>query len=147
MLTPDSPGIPYASSNSTWWYTQRLQSAAAFMLPHCCVQADVAQYMQDIAGKLQPCIAQRANHLVAIISYDLAQQLKPPMTAAFNFIICDESHSLKSPTAKRTLYITPLVRKAKRAILISGTPMKSIPIELHTQVCPCMLHANAASDL
>lgn len=53
---------------------------------------------------------------------------------SFGTVICDESHALKTHSAKRTQFIWPLVQKAKRAILITGTPALSRPIELFPQV-------------
>ena len=53
---------------------------------------------------------------------------------SFGIVICDESHALKTHSAKRTQFIWPLVQKAKHAILITGTPALSRPIELFPQV-------------
>ena len=93
--------------------------------------------MQDIKTKLEPLFpyAAAAKRLIAIISYDLVAKLPPTIAAAFQMIICDESHSLKGPNTDRTRCIAPLVKRARRAVLLSGTPLKSHPIELHTQVC------------
>ena len=55
---------------------------------------------------------------------------------SFGVIICDESHALKSHSAKRTQFMWPLVQQASRAILITGTPALSRPIELFPQVSP-----------
>jgi len=46
---------------------------------------------------------------------------------------------IKSIKAKRTQAISPILEKARRALLLSGTPAMSRPIELYTQVhaiCP-----------
>lgn len=55
-----------------------------------------------------------------------------------NCIIVDESHSVKSLGSQRTRAVTDFVQQAKRAILISGTPTLSRPIEIFPQVD--MLH-------
>jgi SWI/SNF-related matrix-associated actin-dependent regulator 1 of chromatin subfamily A len=52
----------------------------------------------------------------------------------FNCIIADESHYLKSQKAKRTKVILPMLKKSNRAILLSGTPALSRPIELFSQL-------------
>lgn len=49
-------------------------------------------------------------------------------------ILCDESHYLKSGDANRTKLVLPLLKSAKRRILLSGTPALSRPAELHTQL-------------
>ncbi|KAK9808009.1 hypothetical protein WJX73_003435 [Symbiochloris irregularis] len=91
---------------------------------------------KEITTKLQPLFPHTAasKKLIAIISYDLVAKLPSTIAAAFQMIICDESHLLKSPTTERTRCIAPLVKKARRAVLLSGTPLKSQPIELHTQL-------------
>ena len=49
-------------------------------------------------------------------------------------MVQDESHFLKSAKAKRTQAMLPLLQAAARAILLSGTPALSRPMELFTQV-------------
>lgn len=46
----------------------------------------------------------------------------------------DESHYLKNSKAKRTAAALPLLQGAARAILLSGTPALSRPVELFTQI-------------
>ena len=51
----------------------------------------------------------------------------------------DESHYLKSKTTKRVKHISPILKKAKRVLLLSGTPVTNKPVELFTQlaiICP-----------
>ena len=68
---------------------------------------------------------------VTIISYDLFAKLVHDLrAAAFKVVIADESHYLKNGQAKRTMAIVPVVREAKRAILLTGTPALARPIEL-----------------
>jgi hypothetical protein len=52
----------------------------------------------------------------------------------FNVIICDECHKLKSSTTERAKVVLPMLQRAKRVILLSGTPMLNRPEELYTQV-------------
>ncbi|XP_074607490.1 uncharacterized protein LOC141860323 isoform X2 [Acropora palmata] len=57
----------------------------------------------------------------------------------FNIVILDESHYLKERKATRTKRLHQLCKKAKHAILLSGTPSLARPRELYTQldiVCP-----------
>ncbi|KAI9141375.1 P-loop containing nucleoside triphosphate hydrolase protein [Paraphysoderma sedebokerense] len=69
-----------------------------------------------------------------IISYDMSAKFVDRLKNSFDIIICDESHYLKNKKAKRTKTITPLIKRFKRAILLSGTPSVSRPIELFTQL-------------
>ncbi|KAG0192095.1 hypothetical protein DFQ28_010184 [Apophysomyces sp. BC1034] len=70
-----------------------------------------------------------------VISYELA--MKNSIAIAnqqFKFVICDESHYIKNRLAKRTHKMIPIVQKAKRALLLSGTPVLSRPAELFSQL-------------
>ena len=51
-------------------------------------------------------------------------------THKFNFIILDESHYLKTRKAARTKRLHQLCKKAKHAILLSGTPSLARPREV-----------------
>lgn len=71
---------------------------------------------------------------VNIVSYDLVRKIPPAFLSRCQFIIADESHYLKSMTAKRSKALTPLIKNARRALLLSGTPALSRPVELFPQI-------------
>lgn len=72
---------------------------------------------------------------VWIASYHMATYLESTLnTKTFNVIIADECHYLKNYNAKRTQCLVPFLQKAKRVILLSGTPVLSRPAELYTQL-------------
>lgn len=73
---------------------------------------------------------------VLIITYDLMTKHSEALLASqrVGVVICDESHSIKTPQAQRTLALVPLLKSARRVLLLSGTPALSRPIELFTQV-------------
>ncbi|CAN8063132.1 unnamed protein product [Agarophyton chilense] len=73
-------------------------------------------------------------HRVNIVSYDLVRKIPRTSLSKCQFIIADESHYLKSGTAKRTQAVVPMLKAAKRAILLSGTPALSRPVELFSQI-------------
>lgn len=52
----------------------------------------------------------------------------------FKIVIADECHYLKNAKAARTKGLVILLRKSIRAILLSGTPALSRPMELFTQL-------------
>lgn len=68
-----------------------------------------------------------------IVSYDMLAALKIP-TGVFDVVVCDESHYVKSRKTKRTKACTPLVKSAKYAMLVTGTPALNRPIELFSQL-------------
>ena len=55
-------------------------------------------------------------------------ELKPKV------VICDESHTVKNPKAKRTEILIPILHASRHAFLISGTPALARPNELFTQL-------------
>lgn len=68
---------------------------------------------------------------VIIASYHALKELK---TAVFQVLIFDESHYIKTPDSKRTIAALDLSKKAKRVVLLTGTPTLSRPMELYTQL-------------
>eukprot|EP00743_Colponemidia_sp_Colp-15_P012994 GILK01014951.1.p1 GENE.GILK01014951.1~~GILK01014951.1.p1 ORF type:complete len:926 (-),score=132.15 GILK01014951.1:44-2776(-) len=84
-----------------------------------------------LTGKQMPTKSDR----VTIISYDLATRMAADLAKIkYNIIIADEAHYLKTAKSKRTQVITPLMQSAKRAILLTGTPALSRPVELFSQL-------------
>jgi len=59
---------------------------------------------------------------VTIVSYGLIPKIAEAAKGLFLVVVCDESHFLKSRETQRTLAMTPLLRGARRALLLSGTP-------------------------
>ncbi|XP_076603149.1 SWI/SNF-related matrix-associated actin-dependent regulator of chromatin subfamily A-like protein 1 [Chaetodon auriga] len=73
--------------------------------------------------------------LVNIISYDLLSRTDRQQPGhPFNVLIMDESHFLKNMKTARCKAAVPLLKAAKRVILLSGTPAMSRPSELYTQI-------------
>uniref|UniRef100_A0A7N6F750 SWI/SNF-related matrix-associated actin-dependent regulator of chromatin subfamily A-like protein 1 n=1 Tax=Anabas testudineus TaxID=64144 RepID=A0A7N6F750_ANATE len=73
--------------------------------------------------------------LVNIISYDLLSRMdKQQSGRPFSVLIMDESHFLKNMKTARCKAALPLLKAAKRVILLSGTPAMSRPAELYTQI-------------
>ncbi|XP_032209962.1 DNA annealing helicase and endonuclease ZRANB3 isoform X2 [Mustela erminea] len=55
-------------------------------------------------------------------------------TQKFEVVIVDESHYMKSRNAARSKILLPIIQKAKRAILLTGTPALGRPEELFMQI-------------
>lgn len=53
---------------------------------------------------------------------------------AFQCVIADESHNLKEKNSQRCQLGMPLLQKAKRLVLLSGTPALARPVELWPQI-------------
>jgi SWI/SNF-related matrix-associated actin-dependent regulator of chromatin subfamily A-like protein 1 len=52
----------------------------------------------------------------------------------YNCVICDESHYIKDPGSKRSKAVVGILKKAKRAILLSGTPSMNNAEEMYPQM-------------
>lgn len=61
-----------------------------------------------------------------------------PSLSNFGTVIVDESHYCKEGKSQRTKFVTELCVRARRVILLSGTPMLNSAKELYTQLC--MVH-------
>lgn len=70
---------------------------------------------------------------ICVVSYDMLNALQIP-GGMFEVVVCDESHYVKSRKTKRTKALSPVVRAAQYALLITGTPALNRPIELFSQL-------------
>lgn len=52
----------------------------------------------------------------------------------YNCVICDESHYIKDPSSKRSKAVMGILKKARRAILLSGTPSMNNAEEMYPQL-------------
>lgn len=76
-----------------------------------------------------------ADAKVVIVSYALMERNSERLASMkFGVLILDESHSLKNFKGKSTATALTLANKAKRVILLTGTPALSRPSELFTQL-------------
>ncbi|XP_057601468.1 SWI/SNF-related matrix-associated actin-dependent regulator of chromatin subfamily A-like protein 1 isoform X2 [Hippopotamus amphibius kiboko] len=75
-----------------------------------------------------------AAGLVNIVSFDLLSKLEKQLSPPFKVVIVDESHFLKNIKTARCRTAMPVLKVAKRVILLSGTPAMSRPAELYTQI-------------
>ena len=72
---------------------------------------------------------------IYIFSYELATKMSESIDhMEFKIVIADEAHYLKSKDAKRSKLLLPILTKAKRVLLLTGTPILSRPIELYNLV-------------
>jgi len=77
------------------------------------------------------------DYRVVIISYDLVSKKEFDLKQCqFRVAIIDESHTLKNYKSQRCKSVTAVLGEAcQHAVLLSGTPALSRPIELYTQIC------------
>lgn len=77
----------------------------------------------------------RGKAPVTIMSYDRLRQHADDLAhRKVNFVIFDESHSIKNDETQRSRAAAKVGKVAKRMILLSGTPALSRPIELFPQI-------------
>ena len=75
-----------------------------------------------------------------IVPYSICNQIQKELfelvfnVLKANVVVCDESHFLKDRKAKRTMAVVPFLKRAKRAICLTGTPALAKPIELFSQL-------------
>nr|XP_056717496.1 SWI/SNF-related matrix-associated actin-dependent regulator of chromatin subfamily A-like protein 1 [Euleptes europaea] len=83
-------------------------------------------------------IATSKDHLLArlinVVSFDLLSKMERQLKTTLQVVIVDESHFLKNVKTARCQATLPLLKAAKRVILLSGTPAMSRPAELYTQM-------------
>ncbi|VDL98289.1 unnamed protein product [Schistocephalus solidus] len=74
--------------------------------------------------------------LITVLSYDLLSRCAAKLSEfpPFGVVIMDESHFLKNFKTARTKAAMPMLKAAKRVILLTGTPALSRPVELFPQI-------------
>jgi hypothetical protein len=70
-----------------------------------------------------------------LLTTDAETLLDALNTQNFRVVIVDESHYMKSRTAARSKILLPMVQKARRAILLTGTPALGRPEEVRGLLC------------
>ncbi|CDW57051.1 SWI:SNF matrix associated [Trichuris trichiura] len=76
-----------------------------------------------------------AEYQVFILSYDFMVNMEEQLTEKqFKIIIMDECHNIKNFKTRRYQAAHKLLKRARRALLLSGTPALSKPSELYTQI-------------
>ena len=83
----------------------------------------------------------RPDAAIWVISYHLladgrtrAKFMTRPGGDPHRVVICDESHNIKEWKAKRTQATVRILEGSTRSILLSGTPTRNTPDELHPQL-------------
>ena len=77
------------------------------------------------------------RHKVTVVSYPLlnnASILAQVERQRFRVVVADESHYVKDAKAKRTKALLPVLKRATRCVLLSGTPALNRPKDLFTQL-------------
>lgn len=65
---------------------------------------------------------------IVIINYDQLKKL--PGHLVFDLLIVDEAQYVKNPKAQRTKLLSTIVKRCKRKVFLTGTPIVNRPIEL-----------------
>lgn len=118
---------------SQWWY--HLLLFFLVFLPKNCIVYDklvteivFLKYMDFFSRRI-------STSKVTVLGYGLlttdAETLIDALnTQNFSVVIVDESHYMKSRNATRSKILLPIVQRAKRAILLTGTPALGRPEEV-----------------
>ena len=115
-------------------------AAAAKHLPALIVCPAVAKYVWAkafaqlghtatvISGKSAAATLAPTPGMVAVINYDILSQVKA--LKGWATLVLDESHRVKTPTAKRTKAAMKLMKETPNVYALSGTPIPNRPIEI-----------------
>ena len=78
------------------------------------------------------CLSSTAVTVVSygLLSFGKQMLLQHLLNQKFQVVIADESHYIKNGRAARSRAAVTLIKRAKRAILLSGTPAISRPAEV-----------------
>ena len=125
MYSEDWPVLIICPSSARYHW---LNEITTLITPECVNVTDII-LVENLQYQYQP------SHRFIIVSYSMIQKLFSILNRInFNVVIADESHFLKNVKTQRSQTLLPLLKKSKRAILLSGTPALSRPMELFTQL-------------
>ncbi|XWS57253.1 hypothetical protein CRYUN_Cryun09bG0158400 [Craigia yunnanensis] len=138
VLAPSSLRLHWASMIQQWLNIPSSDIVVVFSQPSGSNRGGFTILSSNSKGGIH------LDGLFNIISYDLVAKLENVLMASefkakrassvILFVIADESHFLKNAQAKRTTASLPIIKKAQYAIMLSGTPALSRPIELFKQL-------------
>jgi SNF2 family DNA or RNA helicase len=77
------------------------------------------------------------HHIILLANYEQAQETiewAVRYKVKFIFAVADESSYIKNRKAKRTKAVLAIAQKAKRRVILSGTPVLQGPLDLYTQI-------------
>ncbi|XVF41467.1 hypothetical protein PTKIN_Ptkin01aG0282100 [Pterospermum kingtungense] len=129
ILAPSSLRLHWASMIQQWLNIPSSDIVVVFSQPGVSNRCGFTILSSNSKGGIH------LDGLFNIISYDLVAKLENVLMASdFRVVIADESHFLKNAQAKRTTTSLPIIKKAQYAMLLSGTPALSRPIEMFKQL-------------
>lgn len=77
-------------------------------------------------------VAKTLESKIAIIPNSLIHKI--PLNKNFESMIVDESHMFKNPSAKRTKVAMQISRRAKKRLIMTGTPILNSPMDAWSQI-------------
>jgi hypothetical protein len=87
----------------------------------------------SLVGKMQGKLVAR-NFQVVVCGELFILMCLQAIRLTCSLVYTDESHFIKDAKAQRTKAVVPLLKAARRAICLTGTPALSRPVELYSQV-------------
>ena len=88
---------------------------------------------EDKEAQIEACVARMP--VAVVTTYESAAKLVPFLARMpYHGIILDESHRIKSVTSQRTRGAVLLADRARRRVLLSGTPTLGTPFSLYPQL-------------
>lgn len=102
-----------------------------FKLSNCSTSRKIS-YMEETFARAK----ENNQKMVYIVNYDSIWR-KPfsekLIQMPIDCVICDESHRIKTPSSKCSMYLNRLGKKVKSKYLFTGTPLTSTPLDIYAQ--------------
>lgn len=76
-------------------------------------------------------VAKTLESKIAIVPSSLIHKI--PLSKSFESMVVDESHTFKNPSAKRTKVAMQISRRAKKRLIMTGTPVLNSPMDAWSQ--------------
>lgn len=135
LYVEDWPLLIICPSSIKLYWKEQLIKYLKPLMPNIEHYIHIISTSKDIAPKLKlSSLKNDTTKPIYIISYELCAKNIAVIDSEekfsdINFIICDEAHYLKNKDSQRTKSLFPYIQKAKRILLLTGTPLIQRPVD------------------
>ncbi|KAM8934000.1 DNA annealing helicase and endonuclease ZRANB3 [Pelodytes ibericus] len=119
IVVPSSLKYPWIEELEKW-------------VPELCPEDITVIENKTDVGKLSACKVTVLGY--GLLTADARMLIDALNKQQFRVVLVDESHYMKSRNASRSKLLLPIVQKATRALLLTGTPALGRPEELYMQI-------------
>jgi SNF2 family DNA or RNA helicase len=138
MVGPDEPVLIISPLRvvDVWPNQIRLHAGVPIRVLALGDDAGTVAKKTDRAAEAVKLAALRHERLAIVINYESLWRdpfAKWALSQKWGLVICDESHRIKKPSGKASMYLARMRPRAKYRLALTGTPMPHSPLDIYGQ--------------